>query len=186
MKLSNIKINKESLLQGDSVVWMILLALCMISIVEVYSASSRMTYAKADYWWPVVQHTIFLACGLFVTWFVHKMPCTMFKVLSAAGLLVSFIMLIAVLFVGAKNDGARWLPILGFTIQPSEFAKISLVGTTAMLLATFRDKETDGASMLAFKWVAALTAIICLLIVSENFSTASSGLSNLSIRLLVM
>ena len=173
MKLSNIKINKESLLQGDSVVWMILLALCMISIVEVYSASSRMTYAKADYWWPVVQHTIFLACGLFVTWFVHKMPCTMFKVLSAAGLLVSFIMLIAVLFVGAKNDGARWLPILGFTIQPSEFAKISLVGTTAMLLATFRDKETDGASMLAFKWVAALTAIICLLIVSENFSTAA-------------
>ena len=35
MKLSAINIKKESFLQGDMVVWMILLALCMISIVEV-------------------------------------------------------------------------------------------------------------------------------------------------------
>ena len=82
MKISNIKIEKEALLQGDSVVWMIILALCMISIVEVYSASSRMTYASANYWHPVVQHTVFLACGLFVTWFIHKMHCRNFKFLS--------------------------------------------------------------------------------------------------------
>jgi len=41
-----------------------------------------------------------------------------------------------------------------------------------MLLATFRDKETGGASMRAFKWVAALTTLTCLLIFFENFSTA--------------
>ena len=167
------KINKESLLQGDMVVWMILVALCMISIVEVYSASSRMTYSSsAHYWGPVAQHAAFLACGLFVTWFVHKMPCASFKIFSAGGLLLSFVLLIIVLFMGRVNGGARWLPIFGVTIQPSEFAKPALVGTCAMLLATFRDKHTGGASMLAFKWVAALTVIVCLLIVGENFSTA--------------
>lgn len=173
MTLPNIKLNKESFLQGDSVVWMILLALCMISIVEVYSASSRMTYGTSVHFWrPVVEHTSFIIVGLFITWIVHKMPCTSFKFLSVMGLLLSFILLIVVLFMGRVNGAARWLHIAGITIQPSEFAKISLVGTVAILLATFRDKKTGGASMLAFKWVAGLTAIICLLIVGENFSTA--------------
>ncbi len=172
MKLSGIKIQKEGFLQGDSVVWMILLALCMISVVEVYSASSRMTYSSGHYWGPVVEHTSYVLVGLFITWLVHKMPCKSFKFLSVMGLLVSFILLIVVLFMGSINDAARWIKIFGITIQPSEFAKISLVGTVAMLLATFRDKSTGGASQLAFNCVAILTAIVCLLIVSENFSTA--------------
>ncbi|MBQ6190219.1 MAG: FtsW/RodA/SpoVE family cell cycle protein [Bacteroidaceae bacterium] len=172
MKLSGIKIQKEGFLQGDSVVWMILLALCMISIVEVYSASSRMTYSSGHYWGPVVEHTSYVAIGLFITWLIHKMPCKSFKFLSVLGLLVSFILLIVVLFMGSINDAARWIRIFGITIQPSEFAKISLVGTVAMLLATFRDKTTGGASQLAFNCVALLTGVICLLIVGENFSTA--------------
>ena len=173
MKLSNININKESFLQGDAVVWMILFALCMISIVEVYSASSRMTYGtSAHYWAPVVEHTTYIIAGLFITWFVHKMPCKSFKYLSVLGLLLAFILLVAVLFMGKINGAARWIRVFGITIQPSEIAKITLVGTVAMLLATFRDKRTGGASMLAFKWVAGLTAISCLLIVGENFSTA--------------
>ncbi len=173
MTLPNIKLNKESFLQGDTVVWMILLALCMISIVEVYSASSRMTYGTSVHFWrPVVEHTSFIIIGLFITWVVHKMPCTSFKFLSVLGLMLSIILLIVVLFMGRVNGAARWLHIAGITIQPSEFAKITLVGTVAMLLATFRDKKTGGASMLAFKWVAGLTAVICLLIVGENFSTA--------------
>ncbi|MBP5514289.1 MAG: FtsW/RodA/SpoVE family cell cycle protein [Bacteroidaceae bacterium] len=173
MKLSGIKIQKEGFLQGDSVVWMILLALCMISIVEVYSASSRMTYSSGHYWGPVVEHTSYVAIGLFITWLIHKMPCKSFKFLSVLGLFVSFILLIVVLFMGSINDAARWIRIFGITIQPSEFAKISLVGTVAMLLATFRDKTTGGASQLAFNCVALLTGVICLLIVGENFSTAS-------------
>ncbi|MBP5380309.1 MAG: FtsW/RodA/SpoVE family cell cycle protein [Bacteroidaceae bacterium] len=172
MKLSNINIKKESFLQGDSVVWMILLALCMISIVEVYSASSRMTYASARYWGPVVEHTSYIIIGLFITWVIHKMPCTSFKFLSVFGLLVAFILLFAVLFMGRINNAARWIRIAGITIQPSEFAKLTLVGTVATLLATMRDKATGGASKQAFKWVAGLTAVICLLIVGENFSTA--------------
>ena len=173
MKLSNININKESFLQGDAVVWMILLALCMISIVEVYSASSRMTYGTSTHFWtPVVEHGIYIILGLFITWFIHKMPCKSFKYLSVLGLLLAFILLFAVLFMGRINGAARWIRIFGITIQPSEIAKITLVGTAAMLLATFRDKETGGASKLAFYWVAGLTALVCVLIVGENFSTA--------------
>lgn len=172
MKLSSIKINKESFLQGDIVVWMILLALCMISVVEVYSASSNMTYKTGQYWRPVVEHASYILFGLFIAWVVHKVPCTLFKILCTFGLLISFILLLFVLFTARINGAARWLAIAGITIQPSEIAKITLVGTVAMLLATLRDKETGGVSMKGFKCVALLTAITCVLIVGENFSTA--------------
>lgn len=172
MKLPNIRMSKEGFLQGDFTVWMILFALCMISIVEVYSASSNMTYKSGQYWRPVVEHGSYIVLGLFVTWIIHKLPCTFFKVTSVVGLLFSFILLGIVLFTARINGAARWIGIAGITIQPSEFAKITLVGTAALLLATFRDKETGGASAFAFKWVGGLTAVTCLLIVAENFSTA--------------
>ncbi len=172
MKLPSIKVNQESLLQGDIAVWMILVILCMFSIVEVYSASSNMTYQSGQYWKPVVEHTSYILLGIFITWFVHKVPCAIFKICSVVGLLISFILLFVVLFTARINGAARWIGIAGVTIQPSEFAKITLVGTAALILATFRDKETGGASEKAFKWVAILTGITCLLIVGENFSTA--------------
>ena len=34
----------NNIFKGDKVIWMIFLLLCVISIVEVYSASSQLTY----------------------------------------------------------------------------------------------------------------------------------------------
>ena len=103
MKLSAINIKKESFLQGDMVVWMILLALCMISIVEVYSASSRMTYNSLNYWDPVIEHTTYILAGLFVAWLVHKAHCKSFKGLSVLGMVVSIALLFAVLFLAVSD-----------------------------------------------------------------------------------
>ena len=117
MKLSAINIKKESFLQGDMVVWMILLALCMISIVEVYSASSRMTYNSLNYWDPVIEHTTYILAGLFVAWLVHKAHCKSFKGLSVLGMVVSIALLFAVLFMGKINGAARWIRILGIAVS---------------------------------------------------------------------
>ena len=172
MKLPSIQIKQEGFLQGDFTVWMILLALCMISVVEVYSASSNMTYKSGQYWRPVVEHGSYVLLGLFVTWVIHRLPCAFFKMTSLVGLVFSYVLLVIVLFTNRINGAARWLAIAGITIQPSEFAKVTLIGTAALFLATYRDKETGEASPFAFKWVAFLTATTCLFIVGENFSTA--------------
>ena len=173
MKISSINLKKESILQGDIVVWMILFVLCMISIVEVYSASSNMSYKSGAYWEPMVTHTTYILIGIFIAWLVHKMPCTLFKILSVVGLFISLILLVVVLFKGSiLNDAARWISIGSITIQPSEIAKLSLVGTTATLMATFRNKETGAMASVGFKWIALLTFVTCMLIVGENFSTA--------------
>lgn len=49
-------LKKWSLFEGDKVIWMILFFLGMISIIEVYSASSNMSYKTGYYWKPILQH----------------------------------------------------------------------------------------------------------------------------------
>lgn len=160
-------------MQGDMVVWMIFLLLCMISITEVYSASSRMTYATGQYWEPIIKHTAFVCIGIVITWVIHLLPCNVFK--AACTLMLHFVaypLLLWALFFSAKtNDGGRWIHILGgYTIQPSELAKICLIGFVAFILATLRDEK--GASRTAVKIVSVEVAAVLALIITENLSTA--------------
>ena len=46
-KLSRLKI------KGDGIIWMVFFLLCIVSVLEVYSASSSLTYKAGNYWKPV-------------------------------------------------------------------------------------------------------------------------------------
>ena len=74
MTLRNKTINASSLFEGDKVIWMILFFLCIVSVLEVYSASSTMTFNKGAYWTPVLKHGLFLGVGVSVAWGTHKIP----------------------------------------------------------------------------------------------------------------
>ena len=47
-----------NIFKGDKVIWMVFFFLCMISIVEVFSASSNLTYKSQNYMGPIVFHTV--------------------------------------------------------------------------------------------------------------------------------
>ena len=162
--------NLSTLFEGDKVLWMVLFFLCIISILEVYSASSNMTFNKGAYWSPVLMHSVYLAVGVGVAWVVHRIPCRYFGWIAAAGPVISVILLIAVFFSGSLNDTNRWMSIAGISFQPSEIAKGSLVVVVAWILSVMRDER--GATAAAFKWIMGFSVIICGLIVSENLSTA--------------
>ena len=57
MKLNRLK--DKTLIHGDLGVWAVFIILCAISLIEVYSASSRMTFASGAYWDPIMQHGSF-------------------------------------------------------------------------------------------------------------------------------
>lgn len=165
-------IKNKGRLQGDMAVWMILFVLCAISLIEVYSASSNMSYKSGQYWRPVVEHGFYIFIGLLVTFGAHLVSCKMYKLVSVFLAVVSIGMLIYTLVSGAQvNDAGRWITIAGRTIQPSEIAKISTVGTVALFMATMRD-SAGFISKNGIKWIGVLTFIMCGLIASENFSTA--------------
>jgi cell division protein FtsW (lipid II flippase) len=54
----------KDLFKGDKVIWIIFLFLCLISIVEVFSAASTLTYKSGDHWGPITQHSVILMVGV--------------------------------------------------------------------------------------------------------------------------
>ena len=153
--------------RGDRVVWMIFMFLCLISIVVVFSASSTLAY-KRNYWDPIFLHTVYLLIGVGIVLFCHSMKPKYFSLLIFL-LPLSILMLIATKFFGTTiNEGDRWLSVGGFSFQPSEFAKISLIGTTAFILSKRKNDKNDKS----FKWILIATLITCGIIFIDNFSTA--------------
>ena len=45
----------KNIFKGDKVIWIIFLCLCLISIIEVFSAASTLTYKSGDHWGPITQ-----------------------------------------------------------------------------------------------------------------------------------
>jgi cell division protein FtsW len=81
-------------------------------------------------------------------------------------LIVSVILLIMVLILGNKVNGAkRWLRIGSFTLQPSEFAKLALVIFMARFLSEHKDKVKSFAK--GFLPVLAILSITLILVVRE-------------------
>ena len=153
------------------VIWMVFLFLCMISVIEVYSATSTMTYKNGHYWDPVLRHSVFLGIGVVFAWIITQVSCNWFKLGSLVVLGVSILFLIAVLFTDKINNGARWLEIGKLSFQPSELAKMGLIGFSSFVLSTSRDE--NGASKIGTKWVLGITAFVLFLIAFENLSTAA-------------
>ena len=172
MTIRNKTLNTSSLLEGDKFLWTILFFLCLVSILEVYSASSTMTFKDGvSYWSPVLKHSLLLSAGLVLTYVTHKMPPRYFGYLALGGITLSAIgLLIALMAPTELNETSRWMRVGGFSIQPSEFAKGFLIMMAAVFLSYFRDER--GATNTALKAILIVSIPVCLLIFKENLSTA--------------
>lgn len=165
MKVSNI-------FKGDKVLWMVFFFLCLISIIEVFSASSGLTYKSQDYVGPIIYHTGTIVFGFIVAIVIVHIPWRYFKLMTPFLLLFSIVTLLWVLLAGTKiGDAGRWINLFGFTFQPSEIAKGSLVLAVAQILSIMQDE--DGADPKAIKYILVLSIPIIFLIFLENFSTAA-------------
>ena len=161
-----------NIFKGDKVVWMIFFFLCMVSLVEVFSASSGLTYKSQNYIGPIIYHAGTIFIGVVVAIITLNIPCRYFKLMTPFLLLFSAVTLIWVWLAGTKvGDAGRWISLFGFTFQPSEIAKGTVVLAVAQILAAMQ--REDGADKNTFKWIMRLTLPACLFIGLENLSTAA-------------
>ena len=166
----------KDIFKGDKVIWIIFLFLCLISVVEVFSAASTLTYKSGDHWGPITQHSVILMVGAFIVVLVHNIPCKYFSVLPFFLLPISCILLLFVMGMGfitgdRVNGAARWMTFFGIQFQPSELAKMAVIIVTAFILSKFQ--EEDGANPKAFKYILWIIGIVFVLIAPENGSTAA-------------
>ena len=158
--------------KGDGIIWMVFFLLCIISIIEVYSASSVLTYKSGNYWSPVLKHFGLLLVGVGCMIVVMNIKCKYFKIVTPFLLLASLFTLLWVLVAGHSTNGAqRWISLVGIQFQPSEIAKGAMVLAVAQILSAMQTER--GADKRAFKYILIVSAFIIPLIMIENLSTAA-------------
>ena len=160
-----------NIFKGDKVIWMVFFFLCMISIVEVYSASSSLSYKSGNFMAPVLRHIGLLGLGLITMICMLKVKCKYFKIVTPFVLLPSLGLLVWVLVAGQSTNGAsRWINFIGIQFQPSEIAKGAVVLAVAQILSAMQ--TPNGADRRAFKYVLTACSMFVFLICLENLSTA--------------
>ena len=165
------KISIGNIFKGDKVIWMIFLFLCVISLIEVFSSSSSLTYNKASYWGPIIKHGVILGVGLVLMVIVQNIDCKYFKIATIFLLILSFITLLWVLIAGQATNGAqRWVSFLGIQFQPSEIAKGAIVLAVAQIMSAIQTEE--GTEEKTFNYVLTIAFPLMVLIMFENLSTA--------------
>ena len=165
-KLGSLKI------KGDGIIWAVFLILCIVSVIEVFSASSGLTYKGGSYFKPMLYHTVLLVVGIAFMIVTMNVKCKYFKLVTPLALLLSLIMLVAVLVVGQTTNGAqRWIGLFGIQFQPSELAKGAVVLAEAQILSAMQ--TVDGADRHAFRFILIVSLPVIGLIALENLSTAA-------------
>ena len=159
-----------NIFKGDKVIWMFFL--CIISIIEVYSASSQLTYKGGNYVAPVLKHISILLMGIFFMVVTLNIKCKYFRIVLPLMLGLSFVALISVYIVGQMTNGAhRWVTVMGIQFQPSEIAKGTLVLAVSQILSAMQTEK--GADKQAFRYILTVCMFFIPLIMLENLSTAA-------------
>lgn len=155
--------------RGDRVIWLIILLLCLISIIAVYSSSSALAYREQrTTLYFLLRQMSFVFYGIGALYVCYIIPLAWYRVLAYFGILISIILLFATLIFGnSVNDAERWISIFGITFQPAEIAKISVI----LYLAKIMEDRSLETFKEFFSWVVAPVGLVLLLILNGSIST---------------
>lgn len=106
-------------------------ALIAVGVVAISSASISLSEVKfGNEWHHAIRHLSYLAIGVTLGFVAYLLPLNVWRQTSPWLLMLAFALLVLVLVPGVGrvvNGSQRWIPLAGFTLQPSEFAKFALV-----------------------------------------------------------
>lgn len=167
---------KKVLPPVDKFIWGIYICLLFISIIELYSASSS-EVKGSNIFAPLIRHCIFLGIGFVCVISLQRIHYGYFSRFAWFFAFVSFILLGFSTLFGADINGAqRAIIIGGFTIQPPEIVKLTVLVLLATILG--RNQQPGGVST----WAVALVALIVLIFGGVLWV---NGLTNMVIMMIV-
>ena len=119
-------INKKNLRKTDVVLLVAVVAIVVMSLVIIGSATHINTPSEERYWF-VQRQCIFALINVAIAVFLMNFDYKMLQGYGNKIYIFNLIMLLAVMFVGQSALGAqRWIQLGPVSIQPSEFSKIIL------------------------------------------------------------
>ncbi len=161
----------------DPYIWGIYIMFLLISIIELFSASST-EVSSSNVYSPLIRHGIFLGLGFAIVIWIQNTHYIYMRRFAWIFAILSLILLVMASVAGVDINGAqRAISIAGMTIQPAEIVKLAVV----LLLATILSKnQTPGGVtnrgvvmsaivvmiFAALLWKNGLTNTILLMVVS--------------------
>ncbi|HOO67372.1 MAG TPA: FtsW/RodA/SpoVE family cell cycle protein [Bacteroidales bacterium] len=161
--------------RGDRYLWGLIAFFMLVSLLSVYSSSVGVAYSShhGNTFYFLRTQFIMLMLGLLIIVVTHWIPYIKYMQFATIGLVAAVILLIVTLFAGVSiNQATRWLeiPVIGLRLQTSDLAKVALVIYLARGLTVYQH-ELNNFRVVTMKLVVPI-AIVCVLIMSENLSTA--------------
>ena len=158
----------------DRTFWGLFAALIIVAVIALFSASSTLVYQNQSVLGPIGQQIFFILLGIAAAFIIQFVPTYWVRFFGYILLGISTLLLYSSLIPGNPlvvtiNGAARWMRIAGFTFQPSELAKLSLIIVLGDQLARMRTEEDKKKYFIR---TLIITGVVVLPIFTSNLSTA--------------
>ena len=131
----------------DKILFLLVIIISLFGILMIFSSSSIWAeYKYNDSFRYLKLQSVFFLIGLIVMLFVSRIDYTIYYKKANVLFLLSISLLVLVLIPGlgqVRNGSRSWFGIGGLGIQPSEFAKLSLIIFTSKYLSNNRKEIRD-------------------------------------------
>ncbi len=154
--------------------------LVTLGLTMVLSASGVHSYdADGSPWVIFAKQVLWTFVGLVAFYAALRMPVNLMRRLAFPGFAVTMVLLVLVLVpgIGKEANGSRgWFVVAGFSMQPSELAKIAFAIWGAHLLAARRLERASLREMLFPLVPAAVLALFLIVLQPDLGQTVSLGI----------
>lgn len=142
--------------------------LSIIGVIALFSATQETGYDEFK------KQIIWLVISLIIMVIVTLINYETLVKLSPIFYGISIILLIAVLFTKPINGATSWFDIGGFSLQPSEFAKVAVILFLAFIISKIQERYTDDINKpTRLLIILAIVALPLLLIIKQpDYGTA--------------
>jgi len=128
----------------DMYIWGSYIALLIVSVIELFSASSQEVQIDNIYG-PIMRHAAFLAVGLVMMFILQRTYFLKLYYIIPFFVFASLILMVWVLVGGININGVkRAVRIAGMLVLPAEFLKLAVALGVAWILSRTQIKNPDG------------------------------------------
>lgn len=154
--------------------------LVTLGLIMVLSASGVHSYDEDGSPWAIfAKQVLWTVVGLVAFYVALRTPVAFMRRVAFPGFIFTIILLILVLIpgIGKESNGSRgWFVVAGFSMQPSELAKIAFAIWGAHLLAARRMERASVREMLFPLVPGALVALMLIVLQPDLGQTVSLGI----------
>lgn len=134
------KIDRRLIVNFDWLLLFLILGICTAGLLNIYSAGYSLRHLPQEPYY--IKQLKWVILGFFFMIFTFSIDYRTISRYAYLIYVISILLLIAVFLSGKTAQGAqRWIVLAGFTFQPSELIKLSLILALARF---FEDRGLDG------------------------------------------